>query len=134
ISEFQELQQVILTLSERVYKSYLQQKEFTGNAAHELQTPLAAIQAKLELLIQEKDLTEKQSNYLQSMEETVIKTTRLNKALLLLTKIDNEQFIDRANIEITGFVKKLLQQAKYKVDFKEIELETNYEDFTISAN
>ncbi len=134
ISEFQELQQAILTLSERVYKSYLQQKEFTGNAAHELQTPLAAIQAKLELLIQDKDLTEKQSNYLQSMEETVIKTTRLNKALLLLTKIDNEQFIDRENIEITELVKKLLQQAKYKIDFKEISLETNYEDFTISAN
>lgn len=134
ISEFKELQLAILTLSERAYNTYIQQKEFTGNAAHELQTPLAAIQAKLELLIQDKDLTEKQSNYLQSMEETVIKMTRLNKALLLLTKIDNQQFIDKENVQIASLIKKLLLQSQYKIDFRKITIETNYADFTIRAN
>src|SRR5699024_9706389 len=123
ISEFEELQQAILTLSERVYKTYLQQKEFTGNAAHELQTPLAAIQAKLELLIQDKDLTEKQSTLLQPMEETLIKMTRLNKALLLLTKIENEQFIEKENIQVVSLIKKLLLQSQYKTDFKGIKVE-----------
>lgn len=134
ISEFEELQQSILALSGRVYNTYLQQKEFTGNAAHELQTPLAAIQAKLELLIQDKDLTEKQSSLLQPMAETVIKMTRLNKALLLLTKIDNQQFIDKENIQVASLIKKLLMQSQYKADFREIKIETNYDDFTIRAN
>lgn len=134
IFEFKELQQAILALSERAYNTYLQQKEFTGNAAHELQTPLASIQAKLELLAQDEALSEKQSKHLEAMEETVIRMTRLNKALLLLAKIDNQQFIEKEAIQIVPLIKKIIAQSQYKTALKNLSFETNYEDFEINAN
>lgn len=134
IFEFQELQQAILSLSERAYDTYIQQKEFTGNAAHELQTPLASIQAKLELLAQDEALSEKQSKHLQAMEETVFRMTRLNKALLLLTKIDNQQFLEKEPIPIVPLIKKIIVLSQYETAGKDLSIETNYEDFEINAN
>lgn len=134
IFEFKELQQAILSLSDRAYKAYLQQKEFTGNAAHEMQTPLASIQAKLELLAQDEALSEKQSKHLQAMEETVIRMARLNQALLLLAKIDNQQFLEKETLQVVPLIQKIIAQSQYKTIEKSLTIETSYEDFELNAN
>ena len=134
IFEFKELQQAILALSERAYNTYVQQKEFTGNAAHELQSPLASIQANLELLAQDEALSEKQSKHLQAMEDTVIGMSRLNKALLLLAKIDNQQFLEKEAIQVVPLIQKIIAQSQYKTAEKSLSIETSYEGFEINAN
>lgn len=72
-------------------KSYRTQKEFIENASHELQTPLVVFQSKLDILLQENDLTEAQVGTIQSLYEVSNRLSRLNKNLLLLARIDKNQ-------------------------------------------
>ena len=72
--------------------SYNIQKEFTENASHEMQTPLAIFQSKLDNLLQDEHLTKKQADTIQDLYNLTVRLTRLNKNLLLLARIDNNQY------------------------------------------
>ncbi|RXM39018.1 sensor histidine kinase [Chryseobacterium sp. CH21] len=91
-TEFEELNQSLYKLIERNISTYKTQKEFTENASHELQTPLAIIKNKLDLLLQDQNLTEKQYSIAEDMNKALTRSSRINKNLLLLAKIDNNQF------------------------------------------
>lgn len=91
-TEFEELNQSLYKLIERNVSTYKTQKEFTENASHELQTPLAIIKNKLDLLLQDQDLTEKQYKIAEDINKALTRSSRINKNLLLLAKIDNNQF------------------------------------------
>ncbi|UTX49525.1 HAMP domain-containing sensor histidine kinase [Chryseobacterium sp. MA9] len=106
-AEFEELNQSLYKLMERNISTYKTQKEFTENASHELQTPLAIIKNKLDLLLQDQNLTEKQYRIAEDMNKALTRSSRINKNLLLLAKIDNNQF-DSSEII---FFDRLLQQS-----------------------
>lgn len=99
-TEFEELNQALHKLIERNISIYKTQKEFTENASHELQTPLAIIKNKLDLLLQDQDLTERQYSIAEDMNKALTRSSRINKNLLLLAKIDNNQF---DNSEVISF-------------------------------
>lgn len=91
-TEFEELNQSLYKLIERNISTYKTQKEFTENASHELQTPLAIIKNKLDLLLQDQNLTEKQYRIAEDINKALTRSSRINKNLLLLAKIENNQF------------------------------------------
>ena len=90
IIEFDDLNKTVIHLTDRNRKIYRQQKEFIENASHELQTPLAIFQSKLDNLMQNPSLTESEASTILELEETAQRMVRLNKNLLLLSKIDND--------------------------------------------
>lgn len=92
ILEFKELNEVLSVMMNKMLSDYRNQKQFTENASHEIQTPLAVIQAKVDLLIQSEKLGEYEMNLIKSIDDSVSKLSRLNKSLLLLSKIENRQF------------------------------------------
>ncbi len=94
INEFTRLNNAIEELIQKNTKIYSDQKEFVENAAHELQTPLAVIQGKLETLFQQSNLTLSQSEILEKLNEAVARLSRLNKNLLLLSRIEHDQFTE----------------------------------------
>ncbi|MEO6131640.1 MAG: HAMP domain-containing sensor histidine kinase, partial [Saprospiraceae bacterium] len=106
INEFNRLNHAIENLIQKNTAIYNSQKEFIENAAHELQTPLAVFQGKLDILIQQTNLTQNQSEILDKLNDAVARLTRLNKNLLLLSKIDNDQFQDKDSISLTQEVTK----------------------------
>lgn len=108
IIEFGDLNKAIEKLAERNYKSYLSQKEFTENAAHEMQTPLAVFQSKLELLMQTKNLSEEQAELIGSLTEATMRLSRLNKALLLISKIENNQYSENERVNVIELTNKLV--------------------------
>ncbi len=99
IDEFKELNKTVLFMTQKVTKDYQALKSFTENASHEIQTPLAIIKNKVELLSQSENLAEAQINVLQRLNEAAARLSRLNQSLLLLTKIENLQFaqVDKIN-------------------------------------
>lgn len=107
VKEFARLNHTLDELMQNSLASYRTQKEFTENASHELQTPLAVFQSKLDLLIQQPDLTEHQAMLIQSLYETANRLARLNRNLLLLAKIDNRQYGQMEEINLTGFISEL---------------------------
>jgi signal transduction histidine kinase len=122
ISEFQDLQQVIRQLTGRTYHTYLQQKEFTENAAHEMQTPLAAFQARLEMLMQDETLSGEQADQIQALADTVQRISRLNKGLLLLARIENKQFSKTENIDLVAVLSKIVSSMDIRLQLKRLTL------------
>ncbi|MEZ0007075.1 two-component system sensor histidine kinase QseC [Flavobacterium sp. 28YEA47A] len=90
--EFAELNATLDKLLQHSIATYRNQKEFTENASHELQTPLAVLKNKVDILLQSDDLTEKQYHIAEEMNKALLRSSRTNKNLLLLAKIENSQF------------------------------------------
>ena len=107
IDEFNDLSNSIERMTNKIYRDYVSQKEFNENSSHELQTPLAIIRNKLELLIQSKNLTEEDMVIIQTIFDAVNRLTHLNKGLILLSKIDNNQYVTYETVNI----KKLLEDS-----------------------
>ncbi|GHS93592.1 hypothetical protein FACS1894207_0250 [Bacteroidia bacterium] len=104
IKEFVQLNKALEKLAENNMNAYKIQKEFTENASHEMQTPLAVFQSKLDILIQQPDLTEEHLSIIQSLYDTTSRLSRINKNLLLLAKIDNLQFVETQTINVTEVI------------------------------
>jgi len=101
ILEFSELNHEIATLTNKVRSDYKNLKQYTEDVSHELQTPLAIIQAKIENIINGDNLNDMQFEHLTSIQRDIQRLTQMNKRLALLTKIENNQFInvDRINMK-----------------------------------
>lgn len=100
IDEFKLMDETLKKITAQARLDYVSLKTFSENASHEIQTPLAVIRSKLDLMIQDENLTEKQSNLLQAAYNSVQKLTKLNQSLLLLAKIDNKQFGEIKSIDL----------------------------------
>jgi signal transduction histidine kinase len=118
IDEFNRLNQSIEKLIERNTSIYNSQMEFIENAAHELQTPLAVFQAKIDTLIQNADFTQEQYKMLSSLNDSVSRLNRLNKNLLLLSKMENDIYNEKQTINLNEAIEKhfdfFTEQAKAK--------------------
>ncbi len=134
IIEFDDLNKTICHLTDRNRKVFLQQKEFIENASHELQTPLSIFQSKLDNLMQIPGLNEAGAATLLDLEETAQRMARLNKNLLLLSKIDNDQFNEVEEIDVSRLADMLLSSLKQLADMDNISVQTSINPLTIKAN
>jgi signal transduction histidine kinase len=134
IIEFDDLNKTISHLTERNRKVFLDQKEFIENASHELQTPIAIFQAKLDTLMQNPSLKLHDAETLTELESTVQRMSRLNKNLLLLSKIDNEQFPDKENLDLSAMVQAQINALKVVQVPGNAGIQTSLAPFTVTAN
>lgn len=118
IEEFNRLNNSIEKLITKNTSIYHSQREFIENAAHELQTPLAVFQAKIDTLIQNADFTQEQYKILSSLNDSVSRLNRLNKNLLLLSKMENDIYTEKQTINLNEAIGKhfdfFTEQAKAK--------------------
>jgi signal transduction histidine kinase len=126
-AEFRDLSYAISQLVNRNVEVFKSQKEFTENAAHELQTPLAICRTKLELLAQTKDLTQEQAELVENLLDSTDRMTRLNKDLLLLSKIENRQFLKTEKIQLEPIVIKCLEAYNRKAQEKGLTVRSLFE-------
>ncbi|HTF17460.1 MAG TPA: HAMP domain-containing sensor histidine kinase [Chryseolinea sp.] len=134
ITEFLDLNKTVTHLTDRNRKVFLEQKEFIENASHELQTPLAIFQSKLDILMQYPKLDEPAAATIMELEETAQRMARLNKNLLLLSKIDNDQFTELERIDLSEVAERLLNNLKPLTELGEITLEISIEPAIFQAN
>ena len=104
VTEFVRLSDTIKNAAARFDEQYREQKHFIGNASHELQTPLAACSNRIEILLDSPELTENQANELVKVHRELQNLIRLNRTLLLLTKIENGQFPETSRIDFSSIV------------------------------
>ncbi|HLZ88225.1 MAG TPA: HAMP domain-containing sensor histidine kinase, partial [Puia sp.] len=90
-----------------VSRAYQNQKQFTENAAHELQTPLAVIRSKVELLMEDPVLTEDTAQLLADINEANERLSQMNKNLLLLTRIDNRQYPEQRTVLLSEMLTRM---------------------------
>ena len=126
ITEFKEMKTAIEKLTQKAGNDYTALKEFTENASHEMQTPLAIILANIEEALQAPTLSADQAGHLNTAAGAVHRLTHLNRSLLLLAKIENRQFL--ANEPISIFDKINDQLAHYKGFIKQKEINVTFDN------
>ncbi|WP_157136799.1 sensor histidine kinase [Galbibacter orientalis] len=104
IREFSELNTQVKILTDKVRGDYNNLKQFTEDVSHELQTPLAIMQVKIESVINDAPLSNQQYDQLTSIQKDIKRVTQMNKGLTLLTKIENNQFINPKQVSLTSIV------------------------------
>lgn len=135
VKEFEELNTVLTKLIDHTISVYKTQKEFTENASHELQTPLAVLQNKLDILLQDENVTEKQYNTIEELNRTLARSTRINKNLLLLAKIENLQFAQNEKLSLSQLLNQSIEGVREHFEQKEIIIHTQISDgVEISGN
>lgn len=133
--EFNQLNRALNKMTEKIHSDFLQQKEFTENASHEMQTPLAVVKATVSLMMQSPNLKEEEMNQLQTIENTLRKLSALNKTLILLTKIENNQFQKNETVNLKETIAKTLNNYADLIDSRNIKLETDLSaDLKIEIN
>lgn len=132
IDEFNKLNDAIQLMTSNAIETYSSQKQFIENASHELQTPLAISINKLELMAEKEQASVEQ---LTSVIETLERLTRLNKSLLLLSKIENRQFNDEEQVDINAICQQLLIEFEDFARFKNVHLNIiEKEKFELTMN
>ncbi len=134
-TEFRKLNEAVKRYASHSEEIYRQQKLFIGNASHEIQTPLAVCQNRIEMLMEDESLSEEQLSELAKTYQTLEYVSKLNKSLLLLSKIDNSQFVDSANVCINELVHRYMDDYQEVYDYKEIQITLNEkENFHLQIN
>lgn len=135
VIEFTLLDTEIDKMIDRNEKIFQQQKLFIENASHELQTPLAISSNKLELLLEDEELAEHHLITISETKEALQRMIKLNKALLMLSRIENNQFEAMENVNFNVLIREICDQLSDLIEFKEISLEIiEPETFTVDFN
>jgi signal transduction histidine kinase len=125
IDEFKELNSAVINMSSRVKVDYADLKMFTDNASHEMMTPIAVINSKLDTLLQTGSFTDSQGEVMEEIYTAVGRLTRLNHSLLLLAKIENHLIRDSETLNVKELVTQKLKQFQELIDGKAISVSYN---------
>lgn len=123
IAEFDQLNDLLKSMMQKIRTDFINLKEFTENASHEIQTPLAIIKSKLELVLQDQSLSATQHKQIQAAFESAIRLSKLNESLLLLSKIENQQFVGQKEIDFVHLIQSRIDSLQELFDLKQIEIE-----------
>jgi signal transduction histidine kinase len=134
VVEFDDLNKTVSSLTKRNREVFLQQKEFIENASHELQTPIAIFQSKLDELMQSPTLSSREAQTIMELEATAQRMARLNKNLLLLSKIENEQFKNTENIDLSDMINSQLSVLKPMAQLENINIVTSIRPLHLKTN
>ena len=134
IEEFRDMNDEISAMSARVKQDYQELKTFVENAAHELMTPIAVMNSKLDTLIQTGGLNDEQGTLIGDMYGTMGKLTRLNKVMLLLTKIENNLINDQEALDVRATIETACSEFQDLAYNKELRLHTELTDVTLSMS
>lgn len=135
IAEFKLLNTTLNQMIEKIRLDYENVKEFTGNISHEIQTPLSIIRMKCDLLLQSSPLNSEQANLIRDIQNTNSRLSKLNKTLVLLTKIENHQFTHKEPINFNEVIDRHLDNFKPIAELKNISITSHKsDDFSIEAD
>lgn len=127
-TEFRKLNEAVARYAVHSEEMFEQQKQFIGNASHEIQTPIAVCLNRLEMLMEDETLSEHQMGEIVKTYQTLEYVSKLNKSLLLLSKIDNSQFADVKEINLNEVLHRYVNDYQDVYDYRNISLYIEEED------
>lgn len=120
--EFQKLNDFLSEMTQKMKRDYRALKEFTENASHEMQTPIAVATGKLELLLSDEKLDNEQTALVNSAQDSIRRLSKLGNALSLLTKIDNREFENIEDVNLSSLLEQLIFDFKELIELKKLAL------------
>ena len=130
VAEFRQLSQSVNQMLDRLAHSFDLQRQFAGNAAHELKTPLAIMQAKLEIFAEEHMNTDAETAELVHFQTEQI--ARLSTLVRTLLEMSNLQAVPRDDcIELAPLADEIVTDLTPLAQKKQITLHQECEDIHI---
>lgn len=126
IREFNQLNSVIEGMVDKMRKDYVNVKEFIHYASHEIQTPLAIIRAKLEIMMQSEELSKEQVMTMHQLQEATSKLSRINQGLLMMSKIDNQEYTLCQEVSFKEIIENYLGNMEELIQMKNIRIDKEY--------
>jgi len=128
IDEFRELFRVLERMTKRLSEDYRELREYTDHTTHELQTPLAVIKTKTELLMQSEHLGPEEMQLIHAINESTDHLSRLNSTLAMITRIENRQYPSREKINLSQLVDHHLEMMQELMALRGIRVNRRYLD------
>lgn len=133
-SDFRFLDQSLISLMNQIHEAFEKEREFTANASHELMTPIGILQNKIENLMAEPEVSEFVQDRLIGMQRTLNRLKRIVHSLLLISRIDNDQFSKKDTVSTTELFGDILDEISHRLSEKEIGLRINLSEQIVFQN
>jgi two-component system sensor histidine kinase ArlS len=121
-SDFQYLDQSIHQMIETIESTFQKEREFISNASHELMTPISILQSKIENMFNREDIIDDVKVRLLEMQKILNRLKSITKTLLLISQIENEQFIKDDSIGIKELLQDIYDEISIRLEEKDIAL------------
>lgn len=122
-SDFRYLDESLIELMNKIRQDFEREREFTSNASHELMTPITILQNKMENLMMESELGDAAQDRILGMMKTLNRLKRIVNSLLLISRIENDQFARSATVDLKALVEEITQELEDRLQAKGIRLE-----------
>jgi signal transduction histidine kinase len=123
-----DLNKYLIELIDRIRINYQSNKQFTQNASHELQTPLAVIKGHIEILLQSPNIGEKEIESLAIVLQNTNRLSKLNSALILLSKIEHQRFSDTEKVSFEKMTEEVVGNFHDLIQIQGLEIQKNYSE------
>ncbi len=133
VKEFRQLSISVNLMLDRLSESFATQRQFSGNAAHELRTPLAIMQTKLELFAAEhKNMEGDTAELVRSQAEQLDRLSRLVHTLLEMSNLSSAPRSDR--IELAALVEEIITDLTPLASQNDITMEQDCDNVVITGS
>jgi len=126
--DFKYLDQSLIDLMDQINVDFEKEREFTANASHELMTPISILQNKMENLLAEEHVTEEIAMSIIGMMKTLGRLKKISSSLLLISRIENEQFARTDEVKPAKLMDEILEEISHRMDEKELVLNVSLSD------
>lgn len=133
-SEFKKLNDFIENMTHRTVTDYNNLKEFSENIAHEIRTPLAIASGKLDLLMQNSELSEQQIDWTIQSQKALNKVSKIQQSLVTLSRIENKEFNHIADIQLSHMIRHICEENADIFELRHIHIETELATDTVIQN
>ncbi len=120
--EFNQLDRSINEMMQKIRDAFLIEKEFISNVSHELQTPISILQNRLENIIVDGKTSEEVEIKLIESQKTLSRMSKIIKALLLISKIENDQYLKNESVKIIELLDEVLEEIEERLQQRNIVL------------
>ncbi len=130
--DFRYLDDSINEMMHKIEETFQKEREFIGNVSHELQTPVSILQSRLENLLSDGELSAEQSIKIAEALKTLQRLKNTIKALLLISRIESDQFMKDEDISLQDLLNEILEEANERAELRNIEIESALkQDYTL---
>ncbi len=126
--EFNQLDHSINEMMQKIRDAFLIEKEFISNVSHELQTPISILQNRLENIILDEKVPEEVTFKLIESQKTLSRMSKIIKALLLISKIENDQYLKNESVKIVELLDEVLEEIEDRLQQRNIQLVKQFYD------
>lgn len=127
-SDFQQLDLSIHQMIETIADKFQKEREFISNASHELMTPISILQSKIENMFEQEDVAHELKIRLVEMQKILNRLKSITKTLLLISQIENEQFLKEDTISASALLNDVYEEISIRLQEKNIKCEITVSD------